>query len=65
MFDIFGARADQLKILSRGTKGAAYARTTFRRAADNLKIILRGTESASYTRETNLCLIFLERALTN
>ena len=66
MFDIFGVRADQLKILLRGTEGAAYAReTTFRRAADNLKIILRGTESASYTRETNLCLIFLERALTN
>ena len=28
MFDIFGARADQLKILSRGTEGAAYARET-------------------------------------
>ena len=63
MFDILGARADQLKIFSRGTEGAAYVReTTFRHAADNLKIILRGTESASYTREKNLCLIFLERA---
>ena len=55
MFDIFGARVDQLKIISRGTEGAAYAReTTFRRAADNLKIILRGTAGASYARETNL-----------
>ena len=36
MFDIFGVRADQLKILLRGTEGAAYAReTTFGRAADN------------------------------
>ena len=55
MPDIFGARADRLKIISRGTEGAAYAReTTFGRAADNFKIILRGTEGASYTRETNL-----------